>query len=93
MWLRQFLHELGYTPTKPTILFEDNKSVIHMATNGNDKDRTKHMDVRYNYLRDSIDQKAISVEYMPTTVMTSDILTKPLDPKQFLIIRKSILGT
>jgi hypothetical protein len=93
MWLRQFLHELGYAPTAPTILFEDNKSAIHIAQNGNDKGRTKHMDVRYHYLRDLIHQKAISVQYMPTNLMTSDILTKPLDPKQFQNLRKSLLGT
>ena len=40
MWL-QFL-ELGYPPTTPTIVHEDNKSAITIISNGNDKGRTKY---------------------------------------------------
>ena len=54
MWLRQFLLELGYPPSKPTILYEDNKSAIHIVHNGNDKCRTKHIDIRYDYVRDLV---------------------------------------
>ena len=39
MWLRQLLLELGFPPTKPAILYEDNKSAIHISENGNDKCR------------------------------------------------------
>ena len=54
MWLRQFHLELGFPTTKPTILFEDNKSAIHSSENGNDNGRTKHMDVRYHLIRELI---------------------------------------
>jgi len=37
IWLRQFLIGLGYLPSQPTPLFEDNKSAIHIVNNGNDK--------------------------------------------------------
>ena len=51
MWLRQFLEELGYPPLTPTIVHEDNKSTITIISNGNNNDRTKHMDIRYHYVR------------------------------------------
>ena len=51
MWLRQFLVELGYLLATPAILYEDNKSAIHIVQNGNDKGRTKHMDIGYHYVR------------------------------------------
>jgi hypothetical protein len=92
MWLRQFLSELGYPPPTPTILYEDNKSAIHIVNNGNDKGRTKHMDVRYHYVRELVAEKAILVEYKPTTQMIADILTKPLDAKLFLNFRNLLLG-
>ena len=92
MWLRQFLTELGYPPSHPTILYEDNKSAINIVNNGNDKGRTKHMDVRYHYVRDLFASSDISVLYLPTEVMVADILTKPLESKQFLFLRRSLLG-
>ena len=55
LWLRQLLLELGFSPTKPpTILYEYNKSAIHISENGNDNGRTKHMDVRYHLIRELI---------------------------------------
>jgi len=36
IWLRQILSQLGYPPTEPTILYEDNKSAIQIVHNGND---------------------------------------------------------
>jgi len=77
MWLSQFLLELGYPPT---ILYEDNKSAIHIVHNGNDKGRTKHMDIRYHYVRVLVQQHHILIIYRPTltTLLTADILTKPV---------------
>ena len=39
IWLRQFLEELGYPPTIPTVVHVDNKSTITIISNGNDKVR------------------------------------------------------
>ena len=49
--MRQLLTQLGHPPTKSTVLYEDNKSAIHNVQNGNDKGRTKHIDVRYHLRR------------------------------------------
>ena len=48
MWLRQFLLELGFPPSTPTIIYENN--TVH---NGNDKDIMKYMNIRYHYIRES----------------------------------------
>ena len=62
MWLRQFLLELGFFPTPaPTIIYEDNKSAINIIHNGNDKGRTKHMDIRCHYVRELVKQHHLSV--------------------------------
>ena len=54
MWLRQFLSELGYPPSTPTVIYEDKKSAINIIQNGTDKGRTKHMDIRYHYIRELV---------------------------------------
>ena len=92
MWLRQFLKELGYPQTTPTLVHEDNKSTITIISNGNDKGRTKHMDIRYHYVRELVQRKQITVTYCPSSQMTADMLTKPLDIKTFLLHRTPLLG-
>ena len=92
MWSRQFLSELGYPPSTPTIIYEDNKSAINITQNGNDKGRTKHMDIRYYCIRELVQNRHISVTYRPSSQMTADILTKPLDSKLFLAHRTALLG-
>jgi hypothetical protein len=92
MWLRQFLNELGYPPTAPTTLFEDNKSAIQIVHNNNDRGRTKHMDVRCHLIRELVKNKLTMVQYKPTEDMVADILTKPLDSKLFHHLQPHILG-
>lgn len=45
--------------------------------------RTKHIDVRHHFIRDVINLKLISVEYLLTDRMTADILTKPLVKEKY----------
>ena len=45
LWPRQCLLKLGYSPSTPTTLYEDNKSAIHIVHNGNDKGRTWILDI------------------------------------------------
>jgi len=81
MWLRQYLEELGYPPT---LVHEDNKSTITIISNGNDKGRTKYMDICYHYVRELVQRKQLSITCCPSSQMTADMLTKPLDIKTFL---------
>ena len=92
VWLRQFLEELVYPPTSPTLVHEDNKSTIIIISNGNDKGRTKHMDIRYHYIRELVQRKQLSVTYCPSPQMTADMLTKSLDIKSLISHRTELLG-
>ena len=62
MCLRQLLLELGFPPTTPTILYEDNKSAIHISENDNDRGWTKHMDIRYHLIRELIKTNVIKIK-------------------------------
>jgi hypothetical protein len=80
-WVRQLLLELGYTrkdSDAPTQLYSDNQSAIALAKNPVSHARAKHIDIRHHFIRDAIQDKVIWVQYIPTSEMTADSLTKAL---------------
>ena len=83
IWLRSFLHELGYTQLHPTPIYQDNKSCIAIAENTGNTERTKHIDIRHHFLKDFIASNDIKLYYLPTDDMVADILTKSLVTAQF----------
>ena len=78
IWLRQLLSNLGYGTHLPTLLRIDNQSAITIAKNPEFHDRTKHIDVRYHYLRQKYESSEIALNYTPTHAQPADVLTKGL---------------
>ncbi|XP_038116805.1 secreted RxLR effector protein 161-like [Culex quinquefasciatus] len=56
----------------------DNQSCIAIAKNGGYNPRTKHIDIRHHYIRDSLEQGVVKLEYVSTDNQIADGLTKPL---------------
>ena len=78
IWMRQFMGELGYpVPTACTLLM-DNQSAISVSKNPEHHGRMKHLDLRWFWLRDTVDSGIIKPSFIPTEDMAADILTKPL---------------
>ena len=67
-------------------------STIVMIKNKPNGKRTKQVELRYTIIRDHVTNKIIAVEWMPTTEMTADILTKALAPAPFRHLRSKLLG-
>ena len=93
MWTRNFLFELGFEQETATILFEDNMSTIAIIGKNGNGNKTKHIQLRFNFIREQVKDKTITMKYLPTTDMISDILTKPLGPTAFLYLRSKLLGS
>ena len=91
IWLRRFITPLFGHDTTPTTLYCDNQAALHLATDDNYHARTKHIDIRFHFIRQTITDGAISIEYCPTQDMTADILTKAL-PKHKVAIHSQNLG-
>ena len=77
-WLRNLLTELGYTFTGPSTLYMDNMSAINVAKNPEHHGRMKHLDIKYYWLREKVNDGVIKVLHCPTAQMPADLLTKPL---------------
>lgn len=78
LWLRSILREFGYKIDSPSILRIDNQSALTVSKNPEHHGRMKHLDLRYFWLRDTVEMGHITPIYVPTSEMPADLLTKPL---------------
>ena len=78
VWLRNVLEDIGFNQEKGTTLFCDNSSAIKLSRNPVLHGRSKHISVRYHFLRDLVSDEVISMEYCSTQEQLSDIMTKPV---------------
>ena len=78
IWLRQLLTGLGLTISKPTLLRMDNQSAIAIAKNPTFHEWTKHIEVRYHFLKSRVEAKEIELDYVLTMEQTVDAMTKEL---------------
>ena len=76
IWLRYLLAELFHPFKNPSVLYGDNSSSIDLIKNGRYHAKTKHIDKRYHFIRDVVDQGVLTVEHIPGDENRADILTK-----------------
>ena len=79
----------GKEPVKVQLLV-DNKSAISLSKNPVQHDRSKHIDTRYHYIRECVEDGRIEVEYTATGDQLADILTKSLGRLKFHELRSRI---
>ncbi len=79
MYLRGLLADLGCEQIGPTSVYSDNQSCIELCKHDSaHHSRSKHIDVRFHFVRDEIKGKTITVLYVPTHWMIADMMTKPV---------------
>jgi len=78
LWLQALLQELGYSLTFPGIIYCDNQSCITLSANPKYHDRSKHIDLRFHFLREKVQAKILKLQFTSTSTMWADILTKSL---------------
>ena len=83
---------MGYEQTQPTIIGEDNQSCIKLATNPVMHKRSKHIDPKFHFKREKVDNNSIQLVYRPTDKLAADLLTKALPQVKVEPHRKQLLG-
>jgi hypothetical protein len=78
IWLHRLIIELFTPDTSTTPLYCDNQAACKLATTDNYHTRTKHIDIRYHFIRQTIQDKFFNIIYCPTNDMVADLLTKAL---------------
>ena len=75
---------------KQVPLLCDNESAVKLTNNLVQHSRTKHIDIRYHFIRDHQMKGDITIESVGTNDQLADIFTKPLDEKRFCKIRTEL---
>lgn len=85
LWLQRLLQFLrAIEESKPVTIFEDNNSALSLAQNSKDHSRSKHIDIRYHFVREQAEAGNIDLQYCPTEEMIADVLTKSLPRLKFV---------
>ena len=77
LWLKKFLEELGLKQER-YILYCDSQSAIHLSKNSTFHSKSKHIDVRYHWIRNVLDMKLLQLEKIHTDDNSSNMMTKTL---------------
>ena len=90
VWLRRLLTDIQAIPEGPTVIMEDNQGAIGIAKNPIQHAQTKHIDIRYHYVCEALQQGIICLSYCPTDKQLADLLTKGLPRERFEVLRKAM---
>lgn len=91
LWLRGLMEELGLHTQTGSIVYGDNQSAIAVSENGVKGERTKHVDVKYHFVTETVERGEIKLRWVPTTQQQADIFTKALAAPVFLSLRKQLM--
>lgn len=68
IWLRRFIKDIGHPCAEATIIFVDNESAIKLVKNPEFHQRSKHIDIRYHYIREKYEEREIIVKHISSKV-------------------------
>jgi hypothetical protein len=90
LWLKAWITEVfGIDVQVP--IYCDNQSAIALSKNDTYHQRTKHIDIRYHFVRERVKSNDITVTWIPTQEQQADLLTKMLPTKQFQLLRDKLM--
>ncbi|KAK2969370.1 hypothetical protein RJ640_000642 [Escallonia rubra] len=90
IWLRRIFHDFGQKQERKTELFCDNKSAIAMAKNPVFHSRTRHIALKYHFIREAIEDGEIELEFCRSKEQVADIFTKALPRERFEELRQAL---
>jgi len=83
LWMRIILNDLQVACEEPMILYCDNKSVISIAHNPVQHDRTKYIEIDRHFIKEKLDSGLITTSYIPSGLQLADLFTKGLPTERF----------
>lgn len=84
IWIRDLMKELMTSLEGPTMLYCDNEAAVKLSKSEEIKKKTKHVNVRFNFLRQAVGENIVEVKHICGTENPADMLTKPLSRPKLL---------
>ncbi|KAK0585008.1 hypothetical protein LWI29_022138 [Acer saccharum] len=89
IWLQGLLAELGFDQVM-NVLHSDSQSAIHLAKNSAFHSRTKHIDLRYHFIRSLIEEGVLKLVKIAGSKNPADMLTKPVTTEKLELCAASV---
>ena len=90
VWVKRLLDEIGHKIEKPINLYVDNLSAIQLANHPTLSRSTKHIEVKFDFIRDKVDSKEIIISYVHSDEQLADLLAKVLPKDRYNKLKNSI---
>lgn len=90
LWIQSILKEMNIDNSIPGIIYEDNQACLSIARNPKQHQRMKHIDIKYNFIRNVVQEEKVHLEYIETRNQLADIFTKGLSRIQFGRLRERL---
>ena len=90
LWMIRTLSTLQHEQNERTLIFCDNNSAIALSRNHVFHKRSKHIDTRYHFIRELINNNEISVEFCRSKNQFADLFTKPLGKSCLSFIERTL---
>ena len=92
LYLRSLLEEMDVKSEGDTVIQEDNQSCIKMCKNPVKQKRTKHIDIKHQFIRERVEDGTVELQYCATEDMFADLRTKALAKPKLEKHRHQFLG-
>ena len=90
VWLERLLAEMVEREPEKVMLFVDNKAAISLCNNPVHHERSKHIDIRYHFIRECVEEGKVKVKHVASNDQLADLLTKPLGRVKFEELRRRV---
>ncbi|KAE9038087.1 hypothetical protein PR001_g8117 [Phytophthora rubi] len=90
--MRRLLKDIGAEQVGATVIYEDNQGAMALAKNVGYQARTKHIDIRYHFIREKVVSNEVELKYVDTKTQLADFMTKGLSSKmlRYLMMQSNV---
>lgn len=91
-YLISIINEITSSNLRKFHLFGDNQGAIALAKNPIKHQRSKHVDIKYHFIRDEITKENLVIDYVPSENNVADMFTKPVSKIKLQVFKKHLMG-